>query len=262
MRRGALFAVAAVALAGCLGAPSAPLQAEAQAPAPATVVEETLRFDDFEGTLLSLPVVGGEARFPYTVPEGAGWLAATLKWSTRGTTLTLQALDPVGQPHGDSRTLAGSGPRAPARLDWWQAEPAAGEWAFVVQGQAALQEPLALQIHTLATPQDGMHIAEGTRVREGTFVEVNMNFKAGQVVHYDWTSEAPLYFNIHTHKNGETLNLVENTTVAMRGSYTAEEDEIASLLWEVPDAAAVAGARSVALAYRADGNYTLHSAAG
>jgi hypothetical protein len=254
------LAVLASLLAGCLGAP-APAEQPTLLPPPVAVAP--LAFENATGTLLALPVVGGEAQFTYDVPRGATWVAATLKWATRGSALNLTALDPDGHAQGQARTLAGSSPRAPARLDWWSEGPQPGPWTFVVSGQAALQEPLRLQFHTLPRHDGGMHVAEDTTVPQGRFVEVNTEMKRGETLRFAWTTAQPVAFNIHAHRDGQTTNVVEDTTDAMDASYTAEDDGGYSLLWEVPSDTPLPGeGPGVALRYRVDGDYALHSAAG
>lgn len=263
MRLPALLALAlAVLLAGCIATPqpeALPPAADASTLAPPT---EVLEFTTEEVTLLALPVVGGSAEVQYDVPAGAKWLGATLTWQTRGTALTLTGTDPEGTEQGQSKTLAGSGPRSPARLDWWIADPAMGAWTFTIAGQAALQEPVRLQLHTAKAVQ-GMHVAQETAVPPGGFAEVNTEMKAGETFTYEWTSATPVYFNIHTHRDGVTTNVVEETTDAMRATFTAEEDGGYSLLWaldggQVP----LPSGNPVPLTYRVDGQYQLHSAVG
>lgn len=255
----------ALLLAGCLQAPGQPLQAE-ETPMPAVEPPEALAFTNLTGTLLALPVLGGEQRFTYIVPEGSAWVAAVLKWQTRRAVLTLTALDPEGQERGETRPLADPGARGAVRLDWWSPEALPGTWTLVVRGTAALQEPVFLQLHT-ARQVDGMHVAEALRVPEGRFAEVNMLMEAGDTVRYAWGAAEPLYFNIHTHRNGETINLVEDTTSTMETSFTAEEEGGYSLLWAFgegvgPVAPPGQGGRSVELWYRVDGAFELHSAVG
>lgn len=253
------LAIAALTLAGCIATPqTAPVDTSV----PPAMAGEVITFDDLEGTLLALPVAGGEAQFDYEVPVGARWLGATLTWRTRGTILTLSAVSPEGDVAGDSRTLAGSSPRSPARLDWWTADPAPGAWIFTVRGQAALQEPVLLQLHTLPHVS-GMHVAQHTTVPPGSFVEVNLEMLAGQTFTYSWETAAPVGFNIHTHRDGVTKNVVEETTDRMAANFTADEDGGYSLLWALESGGLPgAGTEGVELTYRVDGAYELHSGVG
>lgn len=244
-------------LAGCVSAPPPAPPADA---APAAD-GEPIEFRNLTGTLLALPVAGGAQAFQVDVPSGSTWVAAALKWQTRGTRLDLAATDPDGRAQGHVRTLAGTGPRAPARLDWWAEQPKAGAWKLEVSGQAALQEPLFLQVHTLRARPHGMHVAEALEVRG--FAEVNMVMKQGAVVRWDWGAAEPLAFNVHTHRDGETQVLLENTGPNGRGNFTADQDGTFSLLWEPPGGGSpVPSSTEPALTYRVEGAFELHSAVG
>jgi hypothetical protein len=255
-------------LAGCLAAPPQGLDVEpAVEPAAAapSLTREALAFENFTATLLSLPVVGGEQRFAYEVAEGARWMGAALKWSSRSAELALEALDPQGQPQGASRPEPDGNPGGPRRLDWWVADPAPGAWTFVVRGSAALQEPLALQVHTAAGIEGRMHLAEAASVADGTFLELNLEMRRNESFLYRWASSAPLDFNLHTHRDGETQYPVEETADAMEGTWVADEDGGYSLMWSLgdftPGGVGSSGER-VDLWYRVDGAYDLHSAVG
>lgn len=261
MRRALLLV--ALLLAGCT-APSAPTDTAAPLPPPpaADPLATPMRFENLTSTLIAVPIVGGEAALAFDVPGGSAWLGGSLKWRTRGTNLTLEAKDPDGATQGQSRTLAGSGPRAPARLDWWAAAPKAGAWTFTVRGTAALQEPLTLQLHTLSGAPQGMHVAEVTRVPEASFVEVNMNMLKGATLEFAWSSAEQVLFNIHTHRDGQTIDFLNTDATSGRSNFTADADGLFSLLWEASAGAVPSPGRAVEVAYRIDGPYELHSAVG
>lgn len=253
----------ALGLAGCLGgAPAAEEEPVPAAARPPAEPGEALPFTNVTGTLVALPLVGGEAAFTYEVPEGSTWVAATLKWRTRGSALTLTVIDPEGKEGGESRTLAASRPGASTRLDWWSPEPLPGAWRFLVRGQAALQEPLWLQFHTLQGPVEGMHVAEALAL--GRFAEVNMNMEQGATVAYAWEASRPIHFDVHTHRNGETQYWVDETAQRGEGSVTADQRDVFSLLWAPEgERPALPGEQEpIELWYRVDGAFDLHSAVG
>lgn len=257
MRLPALLVLAlALALAGCIAAPQPEPVAPAAEPTTLPPPAEVLAFTTEEVTLLALPVVGGSAQVTYEVPEGALWVAATMTWTTRGSTLTIAGADPSGAEQGQAK--AGR-----TRVDWWAADPAPGAWTFTIAGDAALQETVQVQFHTAEQVQ-GMHVAQETEVPPGGFVEVNTEMKAGQTMTYEWTAASPVYFNIHTHRDGVTTNVVEETADAMQATFTAEEDGGYSLLWalEGDGPVTVPGGQPVPLTYRVDGAYELFSAVG
>lgn len=265
--RALLAPLVALALAGCIAQPQpAPVDPQ-QLPAEAAAAAEELQFGDGETFISSLPVVGGEGGFAMDVPEGQRWLAQTVKWETRGSVLQFIATDPNGQEAGEYRTLAGASPRSPTRLDWWVADPIPGAWQFTVRADGSVpmvRERVTMQSHT-ANQVDGMHVAQRTPVNPTGFVEVNMEMKAGDRITYDWTAAAPIHFDIHTHRNGETVNLVDETADGGRAEFVAEEDGGYSLLWaQVSQDGPVppTGGSPVELTYRIDGAFELHSAVG
>ena len=98
---------------------------------------------------------------------------------------------------------------------------------------------------------------------EGRFAEVNLEMRKGATLTYRWGAAEPLAFNIHTHRDGETQYVVEETTPGMEGTLTADEDGGYSLMWAYGETLPVStSGRSVELWYHVDGDYTLHSAVG
>jgi hypothetical protein len=84
----------------------------------------------------------------------------------------------------------------------------------------------------------------------GGFLELNLRMEAGDRISYDWSSDAPVEFNIHTHGAGGVQDFVQEQATAKSNHFEAPADGVYSLMWENK------ATRSVTVSYAVSGQAT------
>ena len=73
---------------------------------------------------------------------------------------------------------------------------------------------------------------QGMTVDPGTIHEVNLQMKQGATFTYAWSSTGTLYFDIHSHRDGQTIEWQHKAGTNFSGTFKADLDGGYSLLWE------------------------------
>lgn len=206
-------------------------------------------YQNFTGSLSGSAAQPGEAKFDVMVPPGVSQVRVTITWSSELARLDAALADAAGEDVPAQKTVAepstGAGivPMGGRRIDFvvqYEGIPA-GVWTLTVTSDQATNEPF--RVVTQRTVGDGFNLLEDTiSVRGGIaggegFYEVNLRMEIGDAFYVEWWldgSEDPVYFDIHTHDNGQVQYPVQGTWSRYSGNYTHEMTEAASLLWENP----------------------------
>lgn len=97
---------------------------------------------------------------------------------------------------------------------------------------AALVAALAVLLAGCSASVGGFERASATDVAPGRFAEVNLELQQGYTIRWDWTADAVMHFNIHTHDDGRYQERHREDTRQSSGSYTAPAVGGYSFLWE------------------------------
>lgn len=236
-----VLAAVVLLIAGCLT--PAPAEDGASAEAAPYFLSES-----FEGNVAGTPNAPGEAEHAFTVPPNATHVRANLSWSDERAALALILVDPDGNEDAGFA-------ESPTRRSLAAVAPQPGEWKLRVTTAQGLDTAYAADVVVTDAPAANTTIpfayAVDTRIpvrelaqfQHGGYAEVNLVLEKGASFSYAWTSDAPVYFNIHYHADGKTERAVEERTDALEGEFTAPLDQVFSLLWrnESPGTANVEG---------------------
>ncbi|HVL86477.1 MAG TPA: hypothetical protein VM681_00510 [Candidatus Thermoplasmatota archaeon] len=251
----AALALATLLVAGCLETTPPPSQgADAREPPGETQVEvpRAVARHNFTGVVSGLPAAPGESAHAIEVPPGATSLVVNLAWNLPVARLALVLVDPAGA------STSASAPLGPTGAHVRVLDPAPGSWTLLVRTERAVQEAYRLQARVGVGDVATNWLAGSLPVRPGLFAEVNLEMQAGRSFDFAWkTSDgSQAYFNVHVHRNGQTVNFHEGRYAEYAGSFTSEDDGGASLLW------ANEGALAFSVDYDVEGDFALHSVFG
>jgi plastocyanin len=72
---------------------------------------------------------------------------------------------------------------------------------------------------------------DGVLLAPGKWAEANLLLKAGDTISWEWASTQAARFNVHTHEGGSAKDLVDESGVSGRDTFTAPKDGAYSLMW-------------------------------
>ncbi len=160
---------------------------------------------------------------------------------TSGATLSLTLTDPQGEQHEVPR---GEATRLLAL---------AGVWSYVVTSDLALDVAWNLDAVMAVADEARTALAERFTIAPNTFFEINTQMPEGGTFCWDWTTAAPVVFDVHSHFDGEVQYYIERTNDGEYGCFTNEREGGYSLLWANEQAS------PVVLDYRVWGEFTVDS---
>lgn len=236
---------------GCL----APVPEEPQAPPMPSVQPQIAQATSasFAGTLTAVPVAAAAEDHSFDVPLGATSVVAILRWGSAASELALELRNPEGEMVGTVVELGSAALHART-----VGSVAPGAWSVRVRADRAVQEEYGVDVR-VGIGAAATNLAEGAfLVQPRIFAELNFEMAAGQGFAFTWSVDegSDVYFNVHTHRDGEVTNYFEGEYAELEGNWTATDDGGASLLWEnvqpVP----------VTVRYRVEGDFDIHSVFG
>lgn len=238
MRSLSLLAFGLLLLPGCITSePTAIQPADAEQADGQTAFDEVV--EKFHGVLTGATAQGVSQAFPFEVPPGTTAIKARLAWSSPEANLGLVLQDPK-----DRVVESGFRETATTRAFATVEPPSPGRWTLRVLANRAIQEPFEAQVAVTARSADHSRIEERYQIQplvspSGVFLvspvgfaEVNLILEAGQSFNYTWTSDQPVYFNIHYHDGDQTVTSVEKRGTSDTGTFVAPERQVFSPLWE------------------------------
>lgn len=243
------LSLATLALAGCTEEPAAPDVQVAETPeaivrAP-TYVNET-------GTTTGLSVdpgptlIGGVQVHTFEVVAGTGRLDANLAWTSPVFALQMTVLKTDGATTSSSSSEANH-----LRISITDPEP--GNYEARVSTPLGVAVDYQLSIRMAPDASASAFLAADAVIPPGQFFEINMQNELGSVLHWDWSATSASAFNLHTHFDGETEYVVEETTDAHADRYEVVRTGGHSLMWENP------GSTPQTVSYRVWGAFEVDS---
>ena len=249
-RVGVVVVVLGILVAGVLGAMTqvvTPVMAEAQdedGDGPNVPALTSVRYANATGQLTSTPVQPAESSGGFEVDAGTAVLQATFLWAPPAESLVAELVGPTGQ----TLLLAGDG-QAAGEVPG----PAPGGWTYTVRANVALGARWELSVRMTPVTSDETLMSDTATIAPGQFFEINTVAKQGAALHWAWSTEADVHFDIHTHFDDEVQYVVEEQSGGSSGSYTVARDGGHSYLWENT------GVLPVTLTYRVWGAWDLDS---
>lgn len=204
--------------------------------------------ESFEGTVAGSAASPGETEHTFTVLPNVTHVRANLSWTDEQAALALVLVDPDGNEDAGFA-------ESPTRRSLAAVAPKPGEWKLRVTTAQAIDTAYTADVFVTDAPAGNstidfaysvdmrVPVREAAQFQHGGYAEVNLILDEGASFAYAWTSDAPVYFNIHYHADGKTERAVEERTDALEGEFTAPLDQVFSLLWrnESPGTANVEG---------------------
>jgi hypothetical protein len=209
-------------------------------------VATAVRYVNATGQLTSTPVQPAASTGGFEVDHGTAVLEATFLWAPPAESLVAELVGPTGQ----TLLLAGDG-RAAGEV----VAPAPGSWSYNVRANVALGAQWELSVRLTPVSTDGGEtlMADTTTIAPGQFFEINTEAEEGATLHWAWSTEADIHFDIHTHFDDEVQYVVEEQSGGSSGAYTVVRTGGHSYLWENT------GVLPVTLTYRVWGVWELDS---
>lgn len=204
-------------------------------------------YHNASGRLTSVaPLSPASAQGSFPVAPGTVALRAALTWDDEDAALTLQLTAPDGTTHDGTPDGAAT---QVVQVD----RPAEGEWSYEITSDAATDVAWSLTIQASENPRNE-RVLSGTELIPGSsFFEINTEMPLNATFCWDWSADADLAFDVHSHFDGEVQYHVERTNDGEAACFTNDQEGGYSLLW------APTGNTPVQLTYRVWGEFTLHS---
>lgn len=196
------------------------------------------------------PLNEWEQELPFRVDPWAFNLSARLEWGSSQSEFTGRLVD----PNGDTAAhLEITGPTTAIGIVDVNLYP--GPWVLVINSDQAIMDTVAASVKA-EEGTAGERTFEGTATVTDRFLELNFWMDPGDHFHYHWSvpaAHAPVYWDIHTHPDGEVRYHEQGEAGQRQGDFVAGNEQIYSILW------APAGDRGFTIEYQITGTMRLHS---
>ena len=206
---------------------------------------ESVRYANATGQLTSTPVAPTTATGGFDVLEGTTVMEATFLWAPATSPLSAD----LKGPDGTVVTLSSDSRRAEATIP----TPQHGSWTYTVRADFAVGVTWSLSVRMASAAGGETLMADRVTIAPGQFFEINTLADRDDTLHWSWSSDAAVHFDVHTHFDDQVQYAVSEETAGSSGSYTAVRNGGHSYLWENT------GTLPVALDYRAWGPWELDS---
>ncbi|HET6398045.1 MAG TPA: hypothetical protein VFH47_00650 [Candidatus Thermoplasmatota archaeon] len=221
--------------------------AQPEPPLPAPDVPTTV-YLNATGTFTNLPP-GAATTHAFTVLPGTQRLEATLLWTPEPFCLRLELLEPEAAAPAVAPCLSGGSGRFELALD----APRPGTWRYRVSGNGmGVDWDLTLRMPQASAGGETV-VADTVTIAPGAFHEINTVMPASASLRWDWSADAVLHFDVHSHFDDEVQYWVEQQTDAHAGGLRVEREGGYSYLW------ANEGSLPVTVRYRVWGPFTVDS---
>ncbi len=204
-------------------------------------------YHNASGRLTSIaPLAPDTARGNFPVAEGTEAVRAALAWDTEDAVLSLRLIAPDGTSYDGVEEGAAS---RVIQVDG----PGAGDWSYEISSESATNVAWSLTIQASENPRNERVLQGSQVIPGGAFFEINTEMPLNGTFCWEWTSDADLEFDVHSHFDGEVQYHLERTSSGEEDCFTNDREGGYSLLW------APTGNTPVSLTYRVWGEFTLHS---
>lgn len=205
-----------------------------------------VRYVNATGQLTSTPLAPASSTGGFAVEAGTAVLEAAFLWSPANFALSLDLVEPDG---GVEATLTSDNGRAAATI----VNPAVGAWTYVVRADVAANAEWTVSLRLAGAESGETLMADQVVIAPGQFFEINTVAKVDATLHWAWSTESAIHFDIHTHFDDEVQYVVEEQVPASSGAYRVVREGGHSYLWENT------GTLPITLTYRAWGEWELDS---
>ncbi len=211
---------------------------------PRVIIDETddARVFSASSSLTSTPIAPQTDRGTFQVRNDVVGLGVTFVHDTQSNAeLSLTLRDPQGNEHAFANGATG------------QLTALAGVWAYEVSSTLAINVAWTLDVTMDLPDGERSALAERFTVPAGSFFEINTQMPEGGTFCWDWTSNAELVFDVHSHFDGEVQYYLERSSDGEYDCFTNEREGGYSLLW------ANEGGAPAILDYRVWGDFIVDS---